>query len=87
MQCGAQASRELAGPDSLAALQPMKTRKAEKQMWHLQLSSGEAKHALFGSSKAFRKLNTHLDDDQSSSYWADAARAARAMQLQDSMAA
>ena len=37
--------------------------KLDKQMWHLQLNSGEAKHALFGSSQAFRRLDTYLDDD------------------------
>ena len=41
----------------------MKTRNTEKQMWHLQLDSGEAKHGLFGSSQAFCRLDTYLDDD------------------------
>ena len=47
----------------LAALRPMKTRNPEKQMWHLQLDSGEAKHVLFGGSQAFRRTDTYLDDD------------------------
>ena len=34
-----------------------------EQLWHLQLGSGEAKHALFGESRAFRKLCVYLDDD------------------------
>ena len=41
----------------------MKTRNVEEQLWHLQLGSGNAKHALFGESKAFRRLGVHLDDD------------------------
>ena len=40
----------------LAALQPMRTRTVGKQLWHLQLDSGEAKHALFGKSRVFRGL-------------------------------
>ena len=44
----------------LAALWPTRTCNVEKQLWHLQLDSGEA---LFGKSGAFRKLGVYIDDD------------------------
>ena len=57
-----QAAKTAKAPVSSSALRPMQTSNTGCRLWHLELDDQDAKHALFGDSKAFRQQGIYLDD-------------------------
>ena len=57
-----QAAKTAKAPVSNSALRPMQTSNTGCKLWHLELDDQDAKHALFGDSKAFRQQGIYLDD-------------------------